>query len=299
MLLVVLIVMGVILIFFPTLRCGVFNVLLVIKYSVVDAIKYYKQKKYNDCETGELLAYVGLFGRGKTLSVVHRVVSDFKRYDGKKVWCKRRNRFVTQRVKVLSNVQLQIPYERLESLEQVVLCAERNRAVDDEQGTKTITLVLGDEFSVQMNSRNFKHNVDPLFLNTLLTCRHYHISLFYTAQRFGHVDALLRQVTSFVLSCDKLWRFQRLSKYSAWEMENASNPMLLRPVARFCWFVRNADFDAYDTFACVGNLTKSMKEGDMMTEGEILNLQCNTPANMDVVEKPSRRWLRWQKKIRS
>lgn len=62
-------------------------------------------------------------------------------------------------------------------MEQIVLAAENNRAYDDEHNTLTVTLVLGDEFSVQMNSRNFKTNIDPLFLNTILTCRHYYISL--------------------------------------------------------------------------------------------------------------------------
>jgi hypothetical protein len=171
--------------------------------------------------------------------------------------------------------------------------------MDDMNGTLTVTLVLGDEFSVQMNSRNFKTNIDPLFLNTLLTCRHYHISLFYTAQRFGHVDALLRQVTSFVISCDKLWRFQRLNTYNAWEMENAANPALLKPMGRGCWFVRNSDYAAYDTYACVGNLTKSVQAGDMMSAEEILSLQCNQPVNMEAVESPSRRWQRKRKARKS
>jgi len=267
-------------------------------YAVADAIRFVGCKQYNDCHTGELLAYVGLFGKGKTLSVVKRVVSDFKKYNDKRVWCDERRRFVKQKVKILSNVHLQIPYEKLVSLEQIVICAAKNRTADDENETKTITLVLGDEFSVQMNSRNFKTNIDPLFLNTILTCRHYHISLFYTTQRFQHVDALLRQVTAFVINCDKLWRFQRLYKYNAWEMENATNPLLLQPVRRACWFVHNRDFKAYDTYATVGNLTKSMKEGDMMTAEEILALQCNTPANMDAVAKPSKKWMRTQKKMK-
>ena len=83
-----------------------------------------------------------------------------------------------------------------------------------------------------MNSRNFKPNIDPLFLNTILTCRHYYISLYYPAQRFGHVDGLLRQVTSYVIECSKLWRFQRLSLFDAWELENAANPRLLNPMNR-------------------------------------------------------------------
>ncbi len=280
---------------FPALRCAVCHPILVITNSVKDLYWYIRHKQSHLCPTGELVAYVGLFGRGKTLSAVHKVVTMYERYNGLTVWCSRRKKFVTQRVKVLSNVALLIPYEELVSLEQIVLCAERNETEDDENDTLTITLVLGDEFSVQMNSRNFKTNIDPLFLNTLLTCRHYHISMYYTTQRYGHVDALLRQVTSYVVDCNKLWRFQRQNIYDAWEMENVTNPMLLTPLSRRCWFVRDKDYNAYNTLACVGNLKKSMQEGDMMSEEEILALQQNQPTNMDGVSKPSKRWARARK----
>lgn len=284
---------------FPTFRCAVSHPLLLIYHGCKDLYYYIKHKEYNICGTGELVAYTGLFGKGKTLSAVHRVVDAYNRYDGKPVWCRRRKKMVTQRVKVISNVSLLIPYEDFVSLEQIVLAAERNQQYDDEHDTLTVTLVLGDEFSVQMNSRNFKTNIDPLFLNTILTCRHYYISLYYTAQRFGHVDALLRQVTSCVFECDKFWRFQRLNQFDAWDLENATNTQLIAPIWRGCWFVRDSDYDAYNTLACVGNLKKSMKEGDMMSEEEILKLQQNTqqPA-MDGVGKPSKKWLRMRKKIK-
>lgn len=253
--------------------------------------------QYNTCKTGELVAYTGLFGKGKTLSAVHRVVSEYARYNGRLVWCPRRKRMVTQRIHVISNVSLSVPYEDFISLEQIVLAAERSRAYDDAHNTLTVTLVLGDEFSVQMNSRNFKTNIDPLFLNTILTCRHDYISLYYTAQRFGHVDALLRQVTSYVVECDKLWRFQRVNSYDAWDMENANSAQLVRPFFRGCWFVRDSDYRAYDTLACVGNLKKSMQAGDMMSEEEIRSLQQNTQdTNMDGVVRPSRRWFHKQRR---
>ena len=73
------------------------------------------------------------------------------------------------------------------------------------------------------------------------------------------MDALLRQVTSYVVDCDKLWRFQRQSLYDAWEMENATNASLLTPLSRRCWFVLDRDYAAYNTLACVGNLQKSFK----------------------------------------
>lgn len=299
MVIVLAIVVGFVLIFCPTVRCAVFHLPQVVVFGAIDLWYYFKRKEYNLCSTGELVAYTGLFGKGKTLSAVHRVVSAYHQYDGKTVWCLRRKKFVTQRVQVISNVALSIPYEDFVKLEQVVLAAQRKDAYDDEHDTLTITLVLGDEFSVQMNSRNFKSNIDPLLLNTILTCRHHYISLYYTAQRFGHVDALLRQVTSYVVECDKLWRFQRYATYDAWDLENATNTELIAPTGRGCWFVLNRDYNAYNTLACVGNLVKSMEEGDMMTEAEILALQQNTQqANMDGVAKPSRKWQRRQKKGR-
>lgn len=280
----------------PVLRCAVFHPVSLTVCGIKDAYYYIARKQGNTLGTGELVAYTGLFGKGKTLSAVHRVVSAYKHYNGKKVWCPRRKKIVTQRVHVISNVALSIPYEDFVSLEQIVLAAERQTAYDEEHDTLTVTLVLGDEFSVQMNSRSFKTNINPLFLNTILTCRHYYISLYYTAQRFGHVDALLRQVTSYVVECDKLWRFQRQNYFDAWDLENASSTQLIKPFRRGCWFVKDKDYNAYNTLACVGNLKKSMQEGDMMTDAEILALQQNTQdSNMDGVVNPSRRWLRKRK----
>lgn len=281
----------------PKIRCAVFHPVSTVYYGCKDSYYYFKHNLGNLYPTGELVAYVGLFGKGKTLSAVHKVVGAYKRYDGLPVWCPRRHKMVTQRVKVISNVSLSIPYEDFVSLEQVVLDAERKADYDDANDTLTITLVLGDEFSVQLNSRNFKKNIDPLFLNTLLTCRHYHISLYYTAQRFMQVDALLRQVTSCVVDCDKTWRLQGNNEYDAWEMENATNPRLLTPLNKKCWFVRDRDYSAYDTLACVGNLKHAMKAGDMMTEEEILKLQQNTQqASMEGVTRPSKRWMRLRKR---
>lgn len=277
----------------PKIRCAFFHPVSTVYYGCKDAYYYFKHNLKNLYPTGELVAYVGLFGKGKTLSAVHKVVSAYNAYDGLLVWCPRRHKMVTQRVKVISNVSLSIPYEDFVSLEQVVLDAERKAEYDDANDTLTITLVLGDEFSVQLNSRNFKKNIDPLFLNTLLTCRHYHISLYYTAQRFMQVDALLRQVTSYVVDCDKTWRLQGNNEYDAWEMENAANASLLRPIRRRAWFVRDRDYAAYNTLACVGNLKKDMQEGAMLSEAEILALQVNqNQTNMDGITKPSRRWLR-------
>lgn len=267
-------------------------------YGVIDLYKYFRFHRWDECATGTISCYVGLFGKGKTLSAVHKVVSLYKRYNDKRIYDFNRKKWVTQKIHIISNVSLAIPYEDFVSLSQIVAVADRMRSLDEQNDTRTCTIVLGDEFSVQLNSRSFKSNIDPLFLNTLLTCRHHHISLIYTSQRFNHVDALLRQVTGYVYTCNKIWRIMVHEQYDAFDLENASDPTLIKPKRRFGWFIKDAAFNAYDTLACVGNLTKSCKEGDMLSEEQILELQRNNPVNIDGIVNPSRKLKRASKKLR-
>lgn len=283
--------------FCVTFRTCITHPISSVYYAGKDFWNYFARKGFNNCPTGELIAFVGLFGKGKTLSAVHKVVKMYKRYNNKKVYDRSRKKFVTQKIKVVSNVDLAIPYERFVSLAQIISLSEYNKEYDKEHDTRTVTLVLGDEFSVQMNSRTFKSNIDPLFLNTLLTCRHHYISIIYTAQRFHHVDALLRQVTSYVVECKKTWRVLVSEKYDAWDLENANSVKMVKPMCRYGWFIKDSDFNAYDTLACVENLSKSCKEGDMLTEAEILALQCNQPSDMEAVGHVSRAYKRKMKKI--
>lgn len=269
-----------------------------VKYSISDFIHFVKYHKWNEATYGYIKAYIGLFGKGKTLSAVHYVTTMYKKYNNKKVYCKRRKKWVIQKVHILSNVELKtVPYEKFISLSQLVKISQSVTEKDDENDTLTITIALADELSVQMNSRNFKTNIDAFFLNTILTCRHYHIGLVYTAQRFQHVDALLRQVTSVVVSCNKVWRVQCQNFYDAWEMEQASSPSMLKPLKRSGFFITDNDFKAYDSFACVGNLAKSCADGDMLSSEEILALQCNNAVNMEAVTRPSRKYLKARKKM--
>ena len=280
-------------------RIAVLHPFKSVKYSAKDLYKYIKFKEYNNVKTGEIVAYVGLFGKGKTLSATHKVRKLYKKYNNKPVWDRGRKKFVTQKVEILSNVQLlDVPYTSFISLAQIFQAAEQNKFKDIENDTYTVTLVLGDEFSVQLNSRSFKDNINPLFLNTLLTCRHHHISLYYTAQRFGHVDALLRQVTSYVVDCDKKWRLMAQYQYDAWDMENATNALLLKPIGRGGFFVTDSDYNSYDTLAVVQNLKKKFDEGDMLSDEEILQLQNPAVIGMEAVTNPSRKYFKNRKKGR-
>lgn len=273
------------------------NIIKTISNALVDLVDHIKYKRWRECKESNLICYTGLFGRGKTLSAVHKCVSMYNTYDGKKVYDKERKKWVTQKVICISNVELKsIPYERLESLSQIVAFAERQKEKDIENDTLTLCTVLIDEASVQLNSRNFKSNIDANFLNTLLTCRHYHIvGIYLTSQRFNLCDKLLRDVCQTVCDCRKVWRFQVIYSYNAWEMENATNPTLINPIRRSGWFVRNSDYAAYDTLATVDNLKKSCESGDMLSEEEILALRSPGCSDMDSIANTSRTYRKKKK----
>lgn len=86
------------------------------------------------------------------------------------------------------------------------------------------------------------------------------------------------------------------AQYDAFALENATDPTLVKPLRRFGWFVADKDYKAYDTLACVDNLAKSCKSGDMLAESKILALQQNNGANMDAVTAPSRKFIKASRK---
>lgn len=285
-------------IFSLNFRLVLFNLPDVFRYGIIDTINSIRFKSSNLCPTGKLNIYVGLFGKGKTLSAVHDVVKLYKRYDGKKVYDRERKKFVTQKVRILSNVELlSVPFIRLENLKQLVDCADYSKEIDIENDTLTITIALIDEMSVQLNSREFKKNINAQLLNTILCCRHYHMSIFGTAQRFNHVDALVRQVTQNVISCDKYWRLQRQSVYDAFDYENQSDVTRVPCLYKTGFFVTDKDYNAYDTLAVVGQLVKDFEAGKMLSDAEILALQCSgNNVNVDLDSKPKRKLFRFGKK---
>lgn len=267
-------------------------------YGVRDLYFYFMHKQYNEYTAGILNCYCAHFGGGKTLSIVHYVTHLFKRYNNKKVWDRGRKKFVLQKIHIISNVDLKsCPYEPLQSLSQVVACAYNNKKIDDEENTRTVVIVLLDEASVQLNSRSFKTNIDPIFLNTLLTSRHYHISFLYSSQKFKLTDALMRSVTQNCINCKKIWRFMVQSVYDADEIEYASDPTMVKPRRRTGFFVRDFDYNSYDTLACVDKLKKSVDENDMMSPEEILAMRGEINPNNDNIGHMSHRLKRHYKKM--
>lgn len=273
-------------------RIAVLHPFKTIFYGIRDPILYIRHHDYDRYDGGLLNCYFAHFGGGKTLSVTAYVVQLFRRYNNKRVWDRGRKRFVLQKVHIISNVHLNgTPYEPLCSLSQVVCCAWRNKTIDADQGTRTVVLVLLDEASSQLNSREFKTNINPDFLNTLVTSRHFNMSLFYTSQKFKLVDALLRSVTQRTIWCNKVWRFMVQYYYDADEMEYATNPTLVKPYRRTGFFISDEQYNAYDTLATVERLQKDVDAGKMMSDKEILEMRGQINPDVDQLS-PSRKLRR-------
>ena len=247
---------------------------IVLYYAYVDF--YCNFRKYRFIPKKPFInVYVGLFGQGKTLSAVHDLKEFYSSYNGKIVYDDRFKKFVVQEVLVMSNVHLKdIPYKKLYSLQQLVEISRYRHILDACKNKRTVTIVLLDEASTQLNSRSFKTNFSPSTLNMLLCSRHALIHGFYlTSQRFGHMDALMRQVSQNVIECNKIWRFVKNVYYDAWEYENAVRPKDCKMLRVSGFFARKEDFNSYDTLAVVDNLIKCEENGEMISDSEKLARQ--------------------------
>lgn len=254
--------------FFPALACLFYNIPFVIYYFIKDIIVYILHKRWRECkEFGKINCYVGLFGRGKTLSGVHKVVKLYEKYNGKKVWSTRDKCWKVQTIRIISNVALSIPHIKLVSTNNIINASQGLNDV-------SVSIVLVDEASTQFNSRNFKTNISNALLNSMLTCRHQKFGMILTAQRFLHIDALMRQTCDRVIECKKIWRFQMLYSADAWDLENCTNIKLVRHIKK-CWFVTNKDYNNYNTMANVDSIKRMQANGELLTDDEVLSARGN------------------------
>lgn len=276
-----------------TFRTLLLNAPKTIYYAIRDTYYYFKRKTWNNCPTGQLLCFFAHFGGGKTLSATARINALYRRYNNKLVYCKDRQKMVTQKIEVLSNAEfVGIPYAPLKALKDITARATHNKEIDMENDTLTVTLILIDEASSELNSRAYKENFDMDTLNTLITCRHYHLNLYYTSQKFKLTDALLRAVTQECIKCHKVWRVMIQTFYNADQLEVAGDSLLVKPLCRRAFFITDKIFNGYDTLATVEKLKKGAQSGEMMSAAEILALRGNNTPDADSISTPSRKLKR-------
>lgn len=292
----------IVLVVFIIPRLIVFHPIFHIRYFVDDLSTYLANLKWHECPYGKIKIYVAhagtAFGTGKTLSAVREIESAYKKYNGKKLWDVKNGRWAVQQIRVISNIDFKnIPFERLVSLSQFVDWTDKVQQYDFEHQCITVTYLLIDEASSQLNSRSFKSNFDAPMISRLLTARHVRANLILTSQRFGMVDKLMRDCTNLVISCQKIWRWEILRYFDAYALETAVEPNSVKPLRKTGYVIKDKFFDAYDTYAMVKALEKSCKSGDMLSEEEILNLRVGD-SFIDAMDTFTKRQQRKKKRSR-
>lgn len=269
---------------FPLPRFIILHIPRILVGAIPDLYDYIRYKRWRECPSfGRISCYTGLFGQGKTKECVRFITKQYEKYNKLEVYDKERKRWVLQRINVFSNVDLTIPYIKLTSLQQLVDCQYTDFG--------NVNLFLIDEASVVFNSRDFKSNFSTPALNTILTSRHHKIGIYLTSQRFGHMDALLRQVTSYVYECKyfKPFRIQQIKVYDAWECENCTNLLLLKPLKVVYHYTSNSDYENYDTNAMVEEISKKCESNDFVSDSDVLNAQGNMESDIKILNKPRRK----------
>lgn len=238
-------------------RCILFNIYRECAYLCIDIFSYFKNRKWKNWNGFGLNIYIGMFGRGKTLSATKYVLSQAKRY----------------KLNVISNIELSgYPYTPLTNWQQIV-------------DSRANTIILIDEISTVFNARNWKDfNINLLF--QLLQCRKNKKMIVGTAQRFSHVDKLLRDITYEVIDCNKIWRFQHTINYDAWDYENCMNTKMLKRTRHRWQFISDKDFAAYDTDEIIDNA----KRTDFISNNEIIAARGDVQFNELGVSKVSRKF---------
>lgn len=286
----VLIVVAIFSLFFPVVRCTLRHPFKVMKNAVSDIYKYFRYCRWRECKSGKhygvLNIYSGfgdyVFGSGKTLSVVRCVVSLYKKYNGKKVYNFDKKAWEIQTIRIVSNIELKgVPYQKLESTEDIINCHAGLNEM-------SVALVVLDEAGADFNSRNFKTNISSTLLKSMLTCRHEKFGMFLTSQRFDFVDSLMRDIACKVICCRKVWRFQLFYTASAYDLENCNNVKLVKHY-RSCWFIEDKHFHAYDTNATIEDIKRMQKNGELLSDAELLQLQAKGNTDVYRVSKQTRK----------
>ena len=127
-------------------------------YTIVDFFRYVRDKEWTRFNNYGIDMFVGMFGHGKTLSMVHKARQLYKRYGNSIVF--------------ISNIHLyNIPYIPLVNFNQLVDIG----VVDDPDHQGYVVLI--DEISSVLSHRNFANF--PLDLIGLL-CRTHDITMFFS-----------------------------------------------------------------------------------------------------------------------
>lgn len=151
------------------------------------------------------------------------------------------------------------------------------------------TVVLIDEVQNLLNNRDFAHF--PLELLGLLTQqRKKHCFILASCQRFFQVDKLFRSLTSYVIDCNKFWRFESMRFYDAWDYGQSLGLLsAMKPLQVKWWFIKDKDYNSYSTEQMI---SKDMQEKFLSNEETLARIGLDDTIQLQAVKHKSRRLMR-------
>lgn len=293
---------------FPILPVFIINLPFVIWYIFKDTFMYIKNKGWKQFKKYGIKVFVGMFGHGKTLSCSYYAHKYYKKYGDDLLF--------------IANFKLKdMPYTPLVSFEQLVEVQELRQDIEVTKGQIELLekrieygAILEDEelaeleslkFSLEQKLKDFpykgvvvciseielllnnrKYADFPIeLLHTLCQQRKFKMYCMVDAQRFGMIDIAFRRISTWVDDCHKFWRFQCNKVYDAWEMENAINPQFVKPLRRYCFFIRDKVYNGYDTTESVTRYNSA----DFISNKESLERKGYTLADLSLVSRKTRK----------
>lgn len=310
-------------------RCIIFHIHYVLYYLVLDIYLYFKEKKWRNFNYYGIEMFIGMFGHGKTLSMTIKARKMYKKYgntirfvsnydlkgipyiplvnfnqivDLGKDAIESANKGKYLEPEEVENTTL--PPYYLDSKGNVRKEYRRKVKVGtDDLGNPIFerrilrpiykgTVVLIDEIEDLLSHRNYA--TFPLqMLNALTQQRKAKIFIMCSAQRFFMVDKIFRSITTWAVDCNKYWRLQHTTYYDAWEYENAMNAQLMRPHRHKWYFVRNKDFESYDTTQMIN---EDMTKDFISNEERLARVGLDNMVNSDAITRPSKRLKKSRKR---
>ena len=236
-------------VFFNALRCAP----RFWYYFFKDLKKYIVDKKWRDFNYWGLHLFVGMFGCGKTISMVRRAYWACKSHKG---------------VTVLTNLTLTGFPEDTTIIK--LVNSDQIRDLPDK------SIVLIDEIGTIFNSRDFassKRSVPKPVYQIILQCRHRRIMLLGSVQRWNLLDKQLRDIADSVTEChswfsDPFSRYTTCAEYDAQQYDKwFNNPLLpIRRIGYYGYVQSDELRSKYDTIEMV----EGMLDGEYDSDAEIL-----------------------------
>lgn len=244
MFIIALIVFGVLWFFVPVFKVFLKNIHFVIFYYFKDLVDYFKMQNWRPKFYG-IDCYVGMFGHGKTLSMVRH--------------CRLIYNIYGERVRFLSNIDLvDIPYIPLVNFNQICELQHVNENYD-------LNVIVIDEIEHVLSHRNYSQF--PLSMLAVISQqRKLNVHCVCTSQRFFMIDKIMRSLCTNVIDCNKYWRFQKNAVYDAWDVESKASFDNCKVKSLNYWFVRDIDYNSYNTL----DLISSSSADDFISNDELI-----------------------------